>query len=160
MKRGGVRTALVFILGMLTFALSYFIYTIFINPERPTMEGVVENWGKICFWYDDMGSIQASVSPEGCYSTTCTLPVQQVGSAIVNEQDFKIDIETRFVLKETSRFPLPCIENCEGGGTVRFDLGGLAVGDYEVRFRDEKIGDLMIFSGRPTPRQCFENSSN
>lgn len=62
------------------------------------------------------------------------------------------------MLEETSRFPLPCIENCAGGGSVRFDLGELAVGDYEVRFRDEKVGDLMIFSGKPTPQQCFENN--
>lgn len=158
MKRGGYRTILVFILGMFTFALSYFIYTIFINPKRPTMEGIIENWGEICFWYDDVGSIIAAVSPEGCYSTTCTLPIQQVGSAVVNEQNFTIHLETRFVLKETSRFPLPCIENCEGGGTVSFVLGGLSVGDYEVRFRDEKVGELMIFSGRPTPRQCFKNT--
>lgn len=158
MKRGGYRTVVVFILGMFTFALSYFIYTIFINPKRPTMNGVVENWGTICFWYDDVGNIQASVSPEGCYSTTCTRPIQQVGSAIVHEQDFIIDLESRFVLEETSRFPLPCIENCAGGGTVSFVLGELAVGDYEVRFRDEIVGELMIFSGRPTPRQCFENT--
>lgn len=160
MNRGRFRTILVFISGMVTFAISYFIITTFINPKRPTMEGVIENWGKICFWYDDAGSITAAVSPEGCYSTTCTLPIQQVGSAIVNERDFTIALETRFVLEETSRFPLPCIENCEGGGSVIFDLGGLAVGDYEVRFRDKKVGELLIFSGRPTPRQCFENNQD
>jgi hypothetical protein len=100
----------------------------------------------------------AAVSPKGCFSTTCTRPTLQAGTAIFDRQERLIRLETRFVLVETSRFPLPCIENCAGGGTVQFKLGNLIPNDYEVWFREKKVGELKIFSGRPTPRQCFENT--
>jgi hypothetical protein len=149
---------LVFLLGMMTFAFGYFIVSTFFIVERPTPGGIIEDWGRICFWPDE-GGIYAAVSPKGCYSTSCTRPTLQVGTAIVDRQDNIIQLETRFVLVETSRFPLPCAENCAGGGTVQFNLGSLLPNAYEVWFRNEKVGELMVYSGRPTPRQCFENTS-
>ena len=62
-------------------------------------------------------------------------------------------------LKISSRFSLPCIENCAGGGTVQFNLGDLMPNEDDVWFRDEKVGELNIFSGRPTPRHCIERDS-
>ena len=121
------------------------------------MDCIVEGWERICFW-PDVGGIYAAVSPEGCYSTTCTRPKLQAGTAIVDRQARKIQLETRFVLVESSRFPLPCTENCAGGGTVQFKLGDLIPYDYEVWFRDERVGTLMVYSGRPTPTQCFERT--
>jgi hypothetical protein len=155
MKRLNLRLFLAFILGMLTFAVGSFIASTFFIVERPVKDGVVEGWERICFW-PDVGGVYAAVSPEGCYSTTCTRPKLQVGTAIVDMKEYKIQLETRFVMVETSRFPLPCTENCSGGGTVQFNLGNLIPHDYEVRFRDGKVGTLMIYSGRPTPRQCFD----
>jgi len=157
MKNPKLKKILVFFLGMTTFAIGSFIVSTFIFVERPTMDGIIEDWEQICFWPGESG-IYAAVSPKGCYSSTCTRPTLRAGTAVVDEQDDKIQLETRFVLVETSRFPLPCIENCAGGGTVQFKLGDLTPNDYEVWFRDEKVGELMIFSGRPTPRQCFESN--
>jgi hypothetical protein len=157
MNRRVLKQVLVFILGMLTFAVVYFIVTTFIIVERPTMEGIIEDWERICFWPDE-GGIYAAVSPRGCFSTTCTRPVLKEGTATIDHQSREIQLETRFVLTETSRFPLPCIENCAGGGTVQFVLKDLIPNDYDIWFRDEKVGTLMVFSGRPTPRQCFESS--
>jgi len=141
---------------MVTFAVGSFIVSTFIIVERPEKDGIIEDWEQICFW-PDVGGIYATVSPQGCYSTSCTWPKLQAGTAIVQRQDYRIELETRFVLEETSRFPLPCIDNCAGGGTVQFKLGSLIPNVYDVWFRDEKVGELMVFSGRPTPRQCFEN---
>jgi hypothetical protein len=157
MKPKGLKTILVFILGMLTFSIGYFIVTTFIIVERPSMNGIIEDWERICFW-PDVGGIYAAVSPKGCYSTTCTRPILQSGTAVVDTQEYKIQLETRFVLVETSRFSLPCIDNCAGGGTVQFRLGDLIPNNYSVWFKGKKVGELMIFSGRPTPRQCFENT--
>ena len=151
-----LRTILVFVLGMLTFAVGWFVLSTFIMVERPSPAGIIDDWERICFW-PDVDGINAAVTPKGCYSTTCTRPTLQAGTAIVDTQENIIQLETRFILAEASRFPLPCIENCAGGGTVQFKLGHLIPNDYEVWFREEKVGDLMIFSGRPTPRQCFEN---
>ncbi len=154
-----VKSIIIFFLGMLTFAIGYFIVSTFIIVERPTMGGIIEDWEKICFWPDESG-IHAAVSPKGCYSSTCTRPTLQAGTAIINLQEYDIQLESRFVIVETSRFPLPCTENCAGGGTVQFNLGNLIPNNYDVRFRDDFVGELSIFSGIPTPRQCFENTNS
>jgi hypothetical protein len=151
---------LVFFLGMFVLILGYSLTTIFGGFRRPTRAGIIEDYQAICFWYDDVGSMQVSVSPQGCYSTTCTRQVSKEGSVVVDRDIFQISIDTQFVLAETSRFPFPCTDNCSGGGTVNFDIGALQVGKYEVLYRGEKAGELSIFSGLPTPRQCFEFSSN
>jgi hypothetical protein len=156
MKSKGWKSLLVFILGMLTFACGWFIISTFIIVERPTPEGIVEDWGQICFWAHE-GDMYATVSPKGCYSPTCTRPTLQEGTAILDKQDYRIEIETRFVIAETSRFPLPCVEDCAGGGQINLNLGGLIPNEYEIRFRGEKVGEMNVYSGRPTPRQCFEN---
>ncbi len=155
MKVMSRKTLIAFVLGMLTFAVGAVLYTVFLNMRRPQPVITIENRGQICFRIDDDGDMIASVSPEGCYSTSCTRQVQKVGKAIIDRQDFEIWVETSFVLAETSRFPLPCIDNCSGGGTIDFNLGMLDVGDYSVWLGDENFGQLMVFSGRPTPQQCL-----
>ena len=150
------RNIFVFIMGMLTFAIGSFLVTTFTIVDRPIKDGIIEDWERICFW-TEADDLNAVVSPKGCYSTSCTRPKLQVGTAIVDVQNNKIQLETRFVLVKTSRFPLPCTDDCYGGGTVQFKLDPLIPNDYAVWFGDEMVGDLMIFSGRPTPRQCFEN---
>jgi len=157
MRQAGWKFITVFFLGMLTLAVIYLLINVFGGFRRPAPQGIVEDYDSICFWYDDQGSMQASISPAGCYSTTCTRQVSQVGSAVIDQDNFQIRLEARFVLGETSRFPLPCTENCSGGGTVILNLGPLQVGQYEVFYGDELAGELNVFSGLPTPRQCIEN---
>jgi hypothetical protein len=144
-----------FILGMLTLAVLALVYSTFVKLKKPDPGMTLENRGEICFRVDDQGGMLASVSPEGCFSTTCTRQVQKVGKVIIDHQHFELRFETRFVLAEASRFPLPCIDNCSGGGTIDFNLGMLEVGDYSVWHGEERVGTLMVFSGLPTPRQCF-----
>ena len=158
MSKTIAKSFLLFFLGMLTFAIGSFLVTTFIKPEKPIQDGIIEDWGQICFWSDADG-LYASISPKGCYSTSCTRPELQTGTAIVDVQNRKIQLEARFVLVKTSRFPLSCIDNCFGGCLIQFKLDPLIPNDYEVWFGDLKVGDLMLFSGRPTPRQCFENKS-
>lgn len=155
MKAVNRKTVIVFVLGMLTFAVGAVLYTVFLNPRRPEPPITVENRGEICFWIDDEGDMIASVSPEGCFSPGCTHQAQKVGRVIVDKWNFKLSFETTFVLTETSRFPFPCIDDCSGGGTINFNLGMLDVGDYSVWLGNENIGKLMVFSGLPTPRQCL-----
>lgn len=157
MARLKEKNILIFILGMMTFAIGSYIVTTFFIMERPVRDGIIEDWEKICIW-SDFDGLYVAVSPKGCYSTSCTRPKLQTGTAVVDEQSRKIQIETRFVLVKASRFPLPCTNNCNGGGTVQFRLDPLIPNDYTVWFGEEKAGDLMIFSGRPTQRQCFENT--
>jgi hypothetical protein len=155
MKAVNRKTVVVFVLGMLTFAVGAVLYTVFLNVRRPEPAIIVENRGEICFQVDDVGEMIASVSPEGCFSPGCTHQIQTVGRVTVDRWGFELNFETRFVLAETSRFPFPCIDDCFGGGTINFNLGMLDVGDYSVWLGDENVGNLMVFSGLPTPRQCL-----
>lgn len=157
MKNQKKRSILIFLLGIITTAAVGVFLKMTIFLERPVKEGFIEDWGEVCLWPEENG-IYAAISPQGCYSTTCTVPKLQTGTAIVNTQEYDIQLRSQFLLAKTSRFPLPCIDNCAGGGTVQFNLGHLIPGDYIVRFGDEQIGKFMVFSGRVTPRQCFENT--
>lgn len=157
MKRIYFKYALVFLLGMFTMTIGYLVLVVFGGIRKPTPLEVVEDYGMICFWSDDQGHMQASVSPKGCFSPSCTRAVSQDGSAVVDKQRFEINFVTNFSLVETTRFLLPCVENCSGGGTIQVNLGELPVGQYDIFFRDHRVGGLNIFSGLPTPRQCIEN---
>ena len=157
MRQVRLKYILVFFLGMFILILGYSLITIFGGFRRPTPSGIIEDYQEICFWYDDLGSMQASVSPQGCYSTTCTRQVSREGSALVDQDEFRISIDARFVLAEASRFPLPCTDNCSGGGTVNFNLGQLRVGQYQIWFDDGFVGEINVYSGLPTPRQCIDN---
>jgi len=147
-----------FILGVIITAIAAYIVVNFLLIERPVQDGIIEDWEQICFWQEEDG-LYASVSPKGCFSTSCTRPKLQVGTAIVDVQNYKIQLETQFVLVKTGCFPLPCTGNCAGGGTIQFKFDPLLPNEYEVWFGEESVGDLMVFSGRPTPRQCFENTA-
>ena len=157
MKRQTLTYILVFILGMVVFAVGYFLVKTFLFPERPQPAAVIEDWGKICFWPGEQGML-ADVAPNGCYSSTCTWPRVQAGSAVVDIQEARIDLKARFVLEEPSPFLLPCSEDCAGGGTVQFQLGALLPNRYTVWFCGQPVGEVNVYSGRPTPRQCFENT--
>lgn len=63
MKRVGWKYVLMFVLGMMTVVIGYILFSVFRGFSRPTPMGIVEEYGSICFWYDEQGSIQASVSP-------------------------------------------------------------------------------------------------
>jgi hypothetical protein len=158
MRRIYFKYALIFLLGMFTLAIGYLVLVVFGGIRRPTPLEVVEDYGMICFWNDDQGKMQASISPKGCFSPTCTRIVNQSGSAVIDKQRYEINFFTSVSLVETSRFLLPCVESCSGGGLVQLDLGELPVGQYDILFRDDRVGELNIFSGLPTPRQCIENA--
>jgi hypothetical protein len=147
---------IVFILGMLTFAVGSWALSTFILAEPPSQEGTIADWGQICFWQDQDG-IYGSISPKGCYSSACTRIVQQAGTAVVDFDRQTIALTARFVLAKTSRFPLPCSDDCLGGGVIQFRIDSLIPNDYDVWFGGQRLGQVKIFSGRPTPRQCFDH---
>ena len=78
-------------------AVGSFLVSTFIIAERPTKAGTVEDWGQICFW-PDVDGLYASVSRKGCYSTSCTRPILQAGTAVVDIQNRKIQVETRVMV--------------------------------------------------------------
>ena len=158
MSKSRVKLLIVFILGMLTFSIGAFIVDTFFLVERPNNAGIVKDWEQICLWQGEEG-ISLTISPRGCYSSSCTQIKQQTGTATVDLQNQEIHLDARFVLLESSRFPLPCTNDCLGGGSIRFKLDRLMPNDYTIWFLDQKVGKINVFSGRPTPRQCFGNTT-
>jgi hypothetical protein len=157
MKNKKSKHIVVFILGMMAYAVGSFLISSFILMDRPEKSGTIEDWEQICFRVEK-GNVYASVSPKGCYSTSCTRPRFQTGTAIVNQEEIRL--ETTFALSKNSRFPLPCVDNCAGGGSVQFNLGSLTPNEYTVWFRNDEVGHLKVFSGRSTPSQCFNNEDS
>lgn len=156
MKRTWFKNLMIFLLGMLTLAIGAVLFTVFGFGRRPSPAGSVENRGEICFQPGDTGHMLVRVNPEGCFSPNCSRPTLLEGTAILDRDRWELRFDTHFVIAETSRFPFPCSEDCTGGHTIHFDLGVLDVGDYAVWVGDERVGDLMVFSGLPTPDQCFQ----
>ena len=92
MSKNIAKSVLIFFLGMITFAIGSFLVTIFLKPEKPIQDGIIEDWGQICFW-PDVDGLYASVSPKGCYSTTCTIPKLRTGSVVADIKNRKIQLE-------------------------------------------------------------------
>jgi hypothetical protein len=127
---------------------------IFGRPERGI---TVREKTAICFRQSEQAHILASVRPSDCYSMRCTRPVQESGTAVVDQRAFTLDFRPRFVLEETDSFLSPCSRDCAGGGGVEFDLGQLEVGLYDVSIWDEHAGVLSVTSGLPWKDQCLSN---
>ncbi len=57
MARFRAKNILVFVLGMLTFAIGAWLGSTFLLPERPIKDGMIEDWDQICFWPDADGTL-------------------------------------------------------------------------------------------------------
>jgi hypothetical protein len=150
------KTMIAFGLGFLTFALAAFLVKVFLPTKIPDKDGIIEDWGQICLW-QDVDGIYLSISPLGCYSSNCTEIKQHAGTAVIDLHNQEILLDAIFVLKQRSPWPLPCVENCSGGGLILFKFEQLVPKDYRLNYKGEVIGEVNIFSGRATPRQCFTN---
>jgi len=151
-----IKIMIPFVLGMVTFAFGAFVFKTFLFTTKPTQDRIIDDWGQICLEHDVDG-ITLTISPKGCFSSTCTQVRQQVGTAVIDVQNRSIFVDARFVLLKTTRFPPPCAKDCFGGGRIRFNLSNLVPNDYTLWFSNQKIGEVSVFSGRTTPRQCFTN---
>ncbi len=151
-----LKSVVLFISGLFIGAVGVYFIKTFLPLNRPEKASIVEDWGKICLW-QDVDGIYLTVSPRGCYSPTCTQTVQQMGTAVLDLKNQTIQLTARFVLQTTSRFPLPCVESCAGGGNVLFKFDQLIPNTYTLWFLDQEVGEVDVFSGRMTSRQCFQH---
>ena len=75
MTRFKGKTIFVFVLGMVTFAVGYFIVKPFVIVERPTINGLIQDWERICFWLDDgaftLMFLQKGVIPQPVQHPNC-----------------------------------------------------------------------------------------
>lgn len=119
------------------------------TPTLPDSTTIIENAGQICFRAFDNSTkeLRGVFSPTGCFSSSCTLPLEQRVDVKLDDSQFAIRFTTRFVLKDTTvRVPEPrtCTADCNGGGTIDFKISGVKGGNYSVWLGNRELGSLEI----------------
>jgi hypothetical protein len=109
---------------------------------------ILENAGQICFREFDPSTheLRGAFRPKGCFSSSCTLPLEQKAEVQLDDRQFAIRFTTRFVLKDTAiRAPeAACTADCQGGGTANFKISSVKDGNYTIWLGDRKLGNLEV----------------
>ncbi len=120
------------------------------ETDEPTVsykEGdpiVVENRGQICFEESDSVEVSGHFKPQGCFSSSCTQPIEQFVYVKLDNVQNVIQFETRFVLID----PLAhienhvCTEDCDGAGRIEFEIGAVDQGVYTIRLGENNLGEI------------------
>ncbi len=126
-------------------------------PPLPSGALVIENEGKVCFEiYENSTEIQASLLPKGCYSSSCTSIVQQVGNMSVDQDRYRLQFQSRFVVNRTA-LERRCTADCGGGGSITFRSGMVEKGMYTVWLGRTRVGELILpFTISSEQTQCFD----
>ncbi len=104
---------------------------------------VIENEGTI--YFENLTSsieLIARAHPEGCFSSSCTRPLEQSGSVRIDTERFALHFETQFVLQRD--IGGACTADCGGGGHIEFRIGDVERGVYTVWLGHKKLGQLEV----------------
>jgi hypothetical protein len=115
-------------------------------PPLPKGAVVQENQGSVCFQnYSNTIEVTASIHPEGCFSSSCIRPIQQVGTFTLDSSQRRLLFQSRFVLIDRFGDNIHgCTADCGGGGRIEFDIGDLDRGTYSVWLGNLKLGDIEV----------------
>jgi hypothetical protein len=110
---------------------------------------IIENAGLICFKeYDAItGKMAGTFVPQGCFSSSCTRPLEQTVKADLDKGQGTIKFNTKFVLLDTTVRTTgapACTADCSGGGEVSFQLANVMTGTYTVTLGDQTMGSLDV----------------
>ncbi|GEM_PF-1947480 len=136
--------------------------TTFVSP-LPSDAIVVENEGRICFHeFENSLEVQGYFVPRGCFSSSCTRPIQQTVHIQVDTAQFALRFNTRFVLIDPyaaqgkTRGSYRCTEDCDGAGSIQFEIGDLERGTYSVWLGERNLGQISFPPDTITGRDiCF-----
>ena len=134
----------------------------FVSPV-PTGAVVVQNEGYVCFdEFEDSLEVSGYFIPKGCFSSSCTRPVQQFVDIQVDTTQFVIRLSTRFVLvnpyavQGMPRGSYGCTADCGGAGSIRFEIGDVERGIYSVWLGERNLGQIsfppVVITGQD---RCF-----
>jgi hypothetical protein len=109
-------------------------------------EVVRENEGQVCFEaFGDTNYLRGIFFPRGCWSSSCTQPIEQSVVVELDAEQFTIRFYSKFVLLlPNGGEPLICTDDCEGAGTPEFDIGKVERGRYSIWLGDTKLGELSV----------------
>jgi hypothetical protein len=122
---------------------------------RPEPGILIREKTSVCFRQSEDAHILVSVQPGDCYSIRCTHVNQAIGTAVLDQTNFRLDLETTFNLSSTRPLIGGCSPDCAGGGRLEFNLGRPNPGLYTVNLWGHKIGELSVTSGLPWHDQCL-----
>ncbi len=136
--------------------------TTFVSP-LPGDAIVIQNEGYICFHeFENSLEVRGYFNPKGCFSSSCTRPIQQTVDIKVDTTRFAIQFNTLFVLIDPyavqgkPRGSYVCTEDCGGAGSVQFDIGDLERGTYSVWLGERNLGQISFPPDTITRRDiCF-----
>lgn len=116
----------------------------------------VENAGQICLEMAHL-EVKGHFTPQGCFSSSCTQPLEQYIDVRVLLQEKKICFMTHFVLFDPNG-PEPhlCTDDCNGAGSFYFDIGNVDSGTYSIWLGESNLGTVIIpFDSVQTQDTCF-----
>lgn len=110
-----------------------------IGSLQPDSAIILENEGYICFEeYENSLEVRGFFIPKGCFSSTCTRPIQQDIGIQVDTTNMQFRFDTRFVLIDpyaASGKPggsYECSADCDGAGRIQFEIGDVDRGTYTI----------------------------
>jgi hypothetical protein len=116
------------------------------SPQKAV---TIENAGLICFKeYDALTKqLAGTFRPKGCFSSSCTSPLEQTVKAELNKSRGAIILNSKFVLLDlTVRTPgaPACTADCGGGGDIPFKFADVMTGTYTVILGDQEMGSMEV----------------
>lgn len=134
----------------------------FVSP-LPSNAIVIQNEGYICFReFENSLEVQGYFIPKGCFSSSCTRPIQQTVDIKIDTAQFALRFDTLFVLIDPyaaqgkPRGSYACTEDCGGAGSIQFEIGDLERGTYSVWLGERNLGQISFPPSTITGRDvCF-----
>jgi hypothetical protein len=123
----------------------------------------IQNEGYLCFSeYADALLARGYFIPKGCFSSSCTRPIQQSIDIKVDTASFAIRFNTLFVVidpfaaQRLQRGSYACTEDCGGAGIIKFEIGDVERGNYTVWLGERNLGRISFPPETITGRDsCF-----
>lgn len=107
---------------------------------------VVKNEGRVCFEeFDNSLELRGHFSPKGCFSSSCTRPIEQSFVVRVDTEQYTIRLYANFVLVDPyGSEPHRCTADCGGAGGIDFDIGDVERGTYSIWLGEMRLGELTV----------------
>jgi len=123
-------------------------------------EQVIEDEGIVCFRpFDNTVEVRGYYRPSGCFSSSCTRPIEESLTVRVDTDASRIQFDTCFVLAQPyDPVVHGCTQDCGGAGSIQFEIGDVEPGTYSVWIGREKLGEIDVPSRVPSGRDiCLES---
>jgi hypothetical protein len=142
-RYSGRRNGMTAVFCLLSFALILLFCSQVPSQVYPPGAWTIDNQGQVCFKeIDNSTAVQGYFRPKGCFSSSCTRTLEQSLTTRVDPVRFRIELDARFVLVPYGNGL--CTHDCNGAGTVQFDIGDVDSGVYSIWLGSDSLGVINI----------------